>query len=288
MAAIAKEIRSAALTTAIAFIRRLRHGPLKALAPAWHTLGRLYRLLYRVLGLRRTVSTRIGPYGPFRLNGIFAFSDFEGWGGGHNDCFALCIEACRGKSCMIDVGAHIGLVALPAASVLDPKGRAFCFEPAMANNRLLTEHAALNDCRIEVIPCVVGAEPDSAVSFFEMDEPTGMNAIANHQHRDGYREMQRRQVSLDSFCAERDISPEVIKIDVEGAEINVLRGARATLSRCRPAVFLSVHPREIVEMGESVATLSALIDELGYEVRDARGQRPAEFGLREYVLAPRA
>ena len=70
------------------------------------------------------VSHRVGPYGPFRLDGHFAFSDFEHWGAvGHHRGFETCVEAARGARCVLDVGAHIGLVSLPASRALAPGGR---------------------------------------------------------------------------------------------------------------------------------------------------------------------
>jgi FkbM family methyltransferase len=272
----------------IATLRRLRHGPLRSLDPMWVALGRLYRWLFRVLGVHRPVTSRIGPYGPFRLDGMFVFSNFENWGGGHNDAFELAVEACRGKRCVLDVGAHIGLVALPMASVVGAQGRVVCFEPAQANRKLLMEHAALNGLsNIEVVSALVGAEPLSAVRFFEMDKPTGMNTMAVPKNPKGYHESQCRQISLDSFCTDRGIVPDVIKIDVEGAEIGVLRGARDVLRRFRPLIFLSVHPREIAGLNGSIGDLISLVAELGYELRDTKGREPARLELREYVLTPR-
>jgi len=274
------------MSEALAHLRRLRHGPLKFLSPLWLPLGRLYRFLFRALGIRRPTVTRIGPYGPFRLNGLFAFSDFEHWGRGHNEGFVPCIEACRGKTCVIDIGAHIGLVALPAASVVAAMGRVVCFEPAEANRRLLVEHAALNSlANVEVVPWLVGAEVRDAVPFYEMDEPTGMNTLVVRESG-GYGRTTRRQVTLDAFCAERGLRPDVVKIDVEGAELGVLRGAGQTIRRARPVIFLSVHPREIAALGESLDALSALIAGLEYECRDVQGRVPSRLEAREYVLTP--
>ena len=49
-------------------------------------------------------------------------------------------------------------------------------------------------------------------------------------------------MSIDAFCAARGTSPDVIKVDVEGAELDVLRGARQTLASCSPALFVEFHP----------------------------------------------
>ena len=272
----------------IATLRRLRHGPLSGLGPLWVPLGRLYRLALRVVGSNRSADTRIGPYGPFRLDARFAFSDFEHWGGAHNDGFAMCIEACRGKRCVIDIGAHIGLVSVPVASVLADSGRIVCFEPATANRRLLERHLTLNGLaqRATVGHRLVGERDMDQVPFFEMTSASGTNSIARGAVGDDYRQVERAQVTLDTYCVHHDLEPEVLKIDVEGAELAVLRGARNVLTRCRPQIFLSVHPRHIAALGESVDDLAALIAELGYDCRDCDGQRVEAFVLREYILSP--
>jgi FkbM family methyltransferase len=190
---------------------------------------------------------------------------------------------------VVDVGAHVGLVTLPAASVLGPGGRIVVFEPADANRRLLERHVCLNGYkdRVTVVGDLVGAEEADNVPFFAMDDATGMNTVVPGSVGDDYRAMAKHQTTLDAYCASHDLSPEIVKIDVEGAELGVLRGARGTVSRCRPAVFLSVHPRQITLLGETVEALADLIESLGYDCRHADGTEVTEFQLREYVLTPR-
>jgi FkbM family methyltransferase len=234
------------------------------------------------------VSQSIGPYGPFRLDARYTFSDFEHWGDGHNDGFAACIEACRGKRCVIDIGAHIGLVSMPAASVLADGGRVICFEPAGANRQLLRRHLELNgfaQCST-IEELLVGERDLDRVPFFEMATASGMNSIARGAVGDNYNQAERTQITLDTYCDRNRLEPEIVKIDVEGAELAVLRGGRHVLSRCRPQIFLSVHPRHIEALGETVDALAALIAELGYDCRSCDGRRVETFALREYILSP--
>jgi FkbM family methyltransferase len=279
--------------SALSIVRWLRHGPLSFLGPLWLQLGRLYRAAARhVPGL--SVPQKIGPYGPFRLVPEFTFSNFESWGGLHNRGFRACVEACRGKTCVLDVGAHIGLVTLPAASVLAKDGRLHAFEPAAANARILRRHLQLNGVQtVEVIQALVGERDGAQVAFFESAGPHGQNSIVLKggdklsSEWGGYARTERPQVSLDNHCERLNLAPEIIKVDVEGGELGVLRGARAVLARYSPLLFLSVHPREIQLTGESLEALRALLDEVGYEARDLDGHPVAEFRLDEYVVTPR-
>jgi FkbM family methyltransferase len=276
----------------LSFLRRMRHGPLKGFDPAWLFLGRLYRKIVRwIPGL--SVRQSIGPYGPFRLLPEFTFSDLENWGGAHNKGFVRCIEACRGKSCVLDVGAHIGLVTLPAASVMAEGGVLYAFEPAVANEQILHLHLKLNGCSNVVVTQSLAGDKDAAeVDFYESFGPHGQNAIVLKSkttlisEHGGYSRTKRRQVSLDSFCCERKLAPEVIKIDVEGAELGVLEGAREILTTYRPVVYLSVHPREIKLAGRSLEELQHLIASLDYTLTTIDGDEASDLSLDEYLMVP--
>ena len=228
---------------------------------------------------------RVGPYGPFRFNSHFAFSDFENWGGGHNAGFEACVEMCRGKRCVFDVGAHIGLVSLPMSSVLGDGGKVYAFEPADANRNFLLDHIAKNQAKnIEVNGCLVGDNDRNRVQFFELASASGVNSVVVPSNDNAYIVTHKSQITLDTFCAERSLKPEVIKIDVEGSELSVLRGAHQTLEACGPTIFLSVHPRHLGLLGETTEALGALIEGLGYECRNIDGSPAGDLVFGEYLL----
>ena len=105
---------------------------------------------------------------------------------------------------------------------------------------------------------------------------------------DRFDETRRRQISLDHFCAESNVAPDVIKVDTEGAELLVLKGARQTLTRYRPMIFLSVHPSHLQAMGQSTGELEDLLAELDYEVRATDDSPVSGLGSGEYMCVPRS
>lgn len=71
---------------------------------------------------------------------------------------------------------------------------------------------------------------------------------------------------IDAVVAELGLSRvDVLKADVEGAELLVLRGARETLLRFKPLVLLEIVPRQLANMGTSVEEVEALLASLGYD-----------------------
>lgn len=88
----------------------------------------------------------------------------------------------------------------------------------------------------------------------------------------------RASVSLDTYCARTGVYPDVLKIDVEGAELDVLRGAREVLTR-KPSILLAVHPPMLAGRTEE---LLETLDRLGYETLLIPGLKPLSFVPTDY------
>lgn len=131
----------------------------------------------------------------------------------------------------VDVGANIGYYALMFASLLRGEGEILCLEPDPTNLLELKANVAENKLErmISVLPIAAGDE-DGTMRF----EP-GLNA---HATPTGTMEVIVKK--LDSLAPAK---VDFIKIDVEGYEGAVLDGARETIERFRPTIFLELHPR---------------------------------------------
>lgn len=238
---------------------------------------------------RDGIQTRVSRYGTFRIAPelVFGTYNFEEWGSGSNDGFHRWMEYCRDKRVVFDIGAHVGLYALPASRVLAPDGRLYAFEPGDDNRAFLERHLAMNALtNVEVIPHLVGDAERDDVLLYPHSRDGAMHSIVRRSPEHGAA-IRKRQICLDTICAERGLVPEVIKIDVEGAEIGVLAGAARVLRATRPTIILSVHPRHLAALGRSTNELREQIDALGYDVHDMYGVRPTAFSLAEYLLTPK-
>ncbi len=144
----------------------------------------------------------------------------------------------------LDVGSWVGVYAMRAAQVVGSRGRVFAFEPCSPTCSLLMKHVRLNHLEhiIEVIPTACSDQPgympltNQPLSSENRLLPASANAELSHQT------VGVAVTTLDRFCAERQVSPDVVKVDVEGAEFQVLRGATELLRRERPLVFCELHP----------------------------------------------
>jgi FkbM family methyltransferase len=159
-----------------------------------------------------------------------------------------------------DVGANVGLYTLPAARRVRPKGWVYAFEPMPCNLRFLRRHLALNRV-VNVTVCEAAAwDMSGTVRMVGGDSPSEWRV-----HPQG--EWEVRAIALDDWRVQSGSPPpDVIKIDVEGSEDAVLRGATETLVRYRPVIYLALHGerqgrecrRRLEQWGYRVASLEGL------------------------------
>ena len=91
-----------------------------------------------------------------------------------------------------------------------------------------------------------------------------------------------KTVTLDKFCRDVGPRPNLVKIDVEGAELMVLRGARDLLKETGPAIILAVHPYWLPE-GQSPAEIADLLTDHNYELFDSSGLQVKTLRSGEYL-----
>ncbi|HEX2202620.1 MAG TPA: FkbM family methyltransferase [Longimicrobium sp.] len=153
----------------------------------------------------------------------------------------------------LDVGANVGAYTLLFARWVHPGGRVYAFEPAPEAFDGLVRHLLLNELREVVTPVCAAVSSSSGSAALVADGVAGTNRLApsSSGSASGDRTARVETVSLDDFCAREGVAPTVIKVDVEGAELEVLRGARQTLRRVGAglAVFVEMHPTLWKEMG---------------------------------------
>src|SRR5262249_41973037 len=143
---------------------------------------------------------------------------------------------------VLDVGANVGSYTLLFAMWAGAAGRVFAFEPAPEAREGLRMHVALNGLadRTEIVP--VAASSAVGTARFHVDGSSGANAIAAAGQRGDAASIDVETTTIDAFCERRRLRPDVIKIDVEGAELDVLRGARRVLRQPGLQAFLEFHP----------------------------------------------
>jgi FkbM family methyltransferase len=247
----------------------------------------------RNLFRKRFVDKNIGKTGPHRLSVEYIFSDFKAWGSGHNAGFSIFVELCRHSSTIFDVGAHIGLTTLAASSVVTRDSKIVAFEASPINYGILVDHLAANDAHLVTPVCtLLGEVENKSVSFFEHQDSSGMNSLV-HKVFDStkasdWKSIEQPMTTLDAYCSKNQLKPDLIKIDVEGAEYQVLLGGLQIINECQPAILLSVHPSQLSDLGYGASELATLISGMAYDVLTTDSNTVVRESLRfcEYLLIP--
>ncbi len=162
----------------------------------------------------------------------------------------------------LDIGAHHGLYTLLLAKRVGRKGRVLAFEPSPRERQRLKKHLGWNRCsNVELVPCALGEEQGEMDLFQILGSQDWCNSLrppAVDQPTETVRVSVRR---LDQVLAERQISRvDFLKLDVEGAELSVLRGAESLLLRpWRPAILAEVQDQRTLAWGYAAREILQLL-----------------------------
>jgi FkbM family methyltransferase len=137
-----------------------------------------------------------------------------------------------------DVGANVGFYSLLGSALIEP-GRVFAFEPLPSNVAYLKRHLKLNKItNVEVLEIAI-SDKIGELPFLE-EETRAMGRLGHGGKRLVWCS------TLDSLLQEQRIPPpDFIKMDIEGAELHALNGAKDIFRKYRPILFLATHGREV-------------------------------------------
>ena len=201
------------------------------------------------------------------------------------DLWRLLMAEVRRGDIVADVGASIGLYTLALASRVGADGLVYSYEPDPESFGWLCRNVALNQLseRVRVFCCALG-EKDGSLGFAGGRGTESMVVLAEPQATN-----QVQAVRLDSVFAHDRL--DILKIDVEGFEEKVLRGAAGLLSdpaRAPRCMFVEVHPFAWDLFGVSDQSLLGFLTGKGYQVRDLLGDRVQQIPNHGVVVAQRS
>lgn len=137
----------------------------------------------------------------------------------------------------LDIGANIGWYSCIASSVSEGRAQAHAFEPEPGNFALLKNNVAFNRCpNVKCWPLAVGAFDGKAQLFLSKDNP-GDHRLASEEDRDA---IAIEVARLDTLLAGSDFVPDLVKIDVQGAEPLVFEGGEETFARAGDSMAMLI------------------------------------------------
>jgi FkbM family methyltransferase len=197
-------------------------------------------------------------------------------------------KACaREGATVLDIGANVGSYTLLFAKWVGDTGHVYAFEPASASRAGLERHVSLNALSDRVTIRSEAISDQAALAAFIDTGTQGDNRIVPDATS---ATIEVPALSVDEFCEASGVTPDIIKIDVEGAELAALRGARRTIAKSggQLAMFVELHPaiwpslgftraqieEELSRQGLIVEPLPGVADPWGVEGVCVRLRRP--------------
>lgn len=168
---------------------------------------------------------------------------------------------------LLDIGALHGIFSLVFMAAAPDRRAVAVDASALAFARLLYNIHKNQFSDISPIECAMSDEAGVVRMHYEWE-----HAVAAGTEVEGPAGLLVEKRTADSLCASLNFDPDVIKIDVEGHEVKVLKGLRLTLQRCRPLVFLEIHPYHVQMEHDRLQEVEELFSGLGYRAESMAGQ----------------
>ncbi len=180
--------------------------------------------------------------GPLRGKRWIIGSSVHGCWLGHYEKQKQLLFAKNVKSGMVvyDIGANVGFYTLLSSHLVGPAGKVLAFEPVPRNVKFLERHLRLNGIKnAAIVAKAVGLEN----SFAKFD--VGSSCCQGRVCEQGKLDVE--VIRLDSLVSNDYLTPDIIKMDIEGGELDALLGGEQLLRSKMPTIFLATHGREIHE-----------------------------------------
>lgn len=195
------------------------------------------------------------------------------WQGVHPDgpLLSFLAESLPKDGVYFDIGANIGIYAAALWAIKSGQIKIVVFEPIASTIAVMEELLVLNQVEAKIEPIALSSESGLLT----------LSAYGNGANNFWVKDAEHLQVpttttpkiTLDEWCSQHpDYIPHAIKIDVEGHELDVLKGARQTLSTHKPALVVECHCASWEDLGVSRQDFIDTIQSLGYrQLLDAKG-----------------
>jgi FkbM family methyltransferase len=191
--------------------------------------------------------------------------------------FAYLRRTIRPGDVIVDAGGFLGAYAILAARWAGPSGRVVTFEPSPWSAAVAREHFRMNPegSRVRLIEAAVGSRA-GRIRLAVHEEPY-RNQVVRDEPTGSYHTCHTvRAVTIDSLCREIGITPTLIRMDVQGAELEALEGARDTIAAGRGTlrIVVETHPQLWPAFGLTIDGARARLASLGLRARPLEGEDP--------------
>ncbi len=178
---------------------------------------------------------------------------------------------------VIDIGAHIGYFTRLFSRLAGSQGAVFSFEPDPYNYSLLKKNVE-RLANTQIINAAV-SDKSGMIDFYEVEDSTGCHTTVPTTAP--AKKLSVRAVTIDGFAQEKNLTVDVIKMDIEGGEPRALVGMKELLSQKRPLrIVLELQPDALSAAGTGAKEVVASLKDCGFKAYAIlRGGKREELAL---------
>ena len=178
-------------------------------------------------------------------------------------------SAIKSGDTVLDIGSNVGEVLMNISKIVGNKGMVHGFEPDFENYKRLSKNLSLNEFEnIKVNNIGLSYENGFGTSEINNIRNKGMNSISQVME-DDKNEHSFEILTLDNYINKTNISSlDFIKIDVEGYEFNVLKGAESALKKYKPTLFIELDDNNLKKTNHTASELVSLLEDYNYSIKN--------------------
>ena len=167
---------------------------------------------------------------------------------------------------LVDVGANIGYFTLLMAKLSGPSGKIFSFEPEDKNFEILEKNVKINNYQNIVLEKKGVSDHNGVNKFFLSSKNTGMHSL--QKIRDDSKEVKIDVIKLDDYFSALDLVKKIslIKIDVEGAEFQVLNGMQTILKNENLKLLIEFIPEHLKKHGTNPSDVLKILEDNDFKI----------------------
>lgn len=184
--------------------------------------------------------------------------------------FVFLDAALRPGMTFVDGGANDGIYSLFAARRVAPDGTVIALEPSAREHGRLLDNIALNEADVVAVRAALGAADGEATLAIAEAGHEGQNTIGERVSNPkvaAARHERVRVTTIDGLVSEHGLDRvDVVKLDVEGSEVEALLGATETLRRHRPLLLIEAEAERLASQGRTKDDLRRILGHEGYEL----------------------
>lgn len=181
--------------------------------------------------------------------------------------FSLINTVVNKDDVVIDIGAHIGLMAVVLGKRIGENGKVYSFEPTPYSFAVLKKTIRLNKLEKIITPINQAIAATSGNIEFNANKEDVSNSIVSYDYNSGHQKITVNTISIDDFVKQQQLFRlNFIKIDAEGVELDVLKGAKKTLQQFDLKMILALHPLAVVAKGDTLEEIYDTLTRWGYKI----------------------